>query len=177
MLYILGLLPIFMCAWRICCSMMSMLFSNYPTNHASTPSLSWVLWMFLVDISLFPAKIILYPIKSILLMLKIPISSFSQPFWASFFFRLWRLQVLRYPIPTKDVMRNKARAATAWFGDFTQKVMTFPEYEMFTKSLGCLGCQEGGAIWKWPIEIVDYCWFTYKRILKIDKILIVHDFF
>ena len=47
-------------------------------------------------------------------------------------------EVLRYPIPTKDVMRNKARAATAWFGDFTEKVMTFPEYEMFTKMLGWL---------------------------------------
>ena len=45
-------------------------------------------------------------------------------------------EVLRYPIPTKDVMRNKARAATAWFGDFTEKVMTFPEYEMFTKTPG-----------------------------------------
>eukprot|EP00933_Yihiella_yeosuensis_P071975 TRINITY_DN80236_c0_g1_i1.p1 TRINITY_DN80236_c0_g1~~TRINITY_DN80236_c0_g1_i1.p1 ORF type:complete len:930 (-),score=146.27 TRINITY_DN80236_c0_g1_i1:238-3027(-) len=41
--------------------------------------------------------------------------------------------MLRYPIPTEDVMRNKARAATAWFGDFIKKVMTFPEYEMFTK--------------------------------------------
>ena len=47
-------------------------------------------------------------------------------------------EVLRYPIPTKDVMRNKARAATAWFGDFTEKVMTFPEYEMFTKTPGWL---------------------------------------
>ncbi|CAL1169086.1 unnamed protein product, partial [Cladocopium goreaui] len=47
--------------------------------------------------------------------------------------------VLRYPIPTKDVMRNKARAATAWFGDFTQKVMTFPEYEMFTKNGESIG--------------------------------------
>eukprot|EP00434_Breviolum_minutum_P001616 symbB.v1.2.001426.t1/scaffold34.1/size402451/7 len=47
--------------------------------------------------------------------------------------------VLRYPIPTKDVMRNKARAATAWFGDFTEKVMTFPEYEMFTKNGESIG--------------------------------------
>ncbi|CAK8992365.1 unnamed protein product [Durusdinium trenchii] len=47
--------------------------------------------------------------------------------------------VLRYPIPTKDVMRNKARAATAWFGEFTEKVMTFPEYEMFTKNGETIG--------------------------------------
>ncbi|CAJ1353419.1 unnamed protein product [Effrenium voratum] len=50
--------------------------------------------------------------------------------------------VLRYPIPTKDVMRNKARAANAWFGEFVEKVMTFPEYEMFTKqgeSIGDMG--------------------------------------
>lgn len=40
---------------------------------------------------------------------------------------------LRYPIPTKDVMRNKARAVQAWFGAFSEKVMTFPEYEQFTK--------------------------------------------
>lgn len=30
-------------------------------------------------------------------------------------------EVLRYPIPTKDVMRNKARAANAWFGEFVEK--------------------------------------------------------
>lgn len=47
--------------------------------------------------------------------------------------------VLKYPIPTKDVMRNKARAATAWFGEFTEKVMTFPEYEMFTKNGESIG--------------------------------------
>ena len=41
----------------------------------------------------------------------------------------------RYPIPTKDVMRNKARAASAWFGDFTEKVMTFPEYETWRRLL------------------------------------------
>lgn len=40
--------------------------------------------------------------------------------------------MLRYPIPTKDVMRNKARAATAWFDAFIEKTMTFPEYEQFT---------------------------------------------
>merc|ERR1719197_1235839 len=39
--------------------------------------------------------------------------------------------MLRYPIPTKDVMRNKARAVTAWFGEFREKVFTFPEYEDF----------------------------------------------
>lgn len=47
--------------------------------------------------------------------------------------------VLRYPIPTKDVMRNKARAATAWFGEFIEKVMSFPEYEQFTKFHESLG--------------------------------------
>jgi len=39
--------------------------------------------------------------------------------------------MLKYPIPTDDVMRNKARAAAAWFGDFKEKVFGFPEYENF----------------------------------------------
>ncbi|CAE8740040.1 unnamed protein product, partial [Polarella glacialis] len=47
--------------------------------------------------------------------------------------------LLKYPIPTADVMRNKARAATAWFDQFVEKVMTFPEYEMFTKFKQPLG--------------------------------------
>jgi len=47
--------------------------------------------------------------------------------------------ILRYPIPTKDVMRNKARAATAWFGPFKDKTMTFPEYEQFTVNRESLG--------------------------------------
>lgn len=38
---------------------------------------------------------------------------------------------LRYPIPTKDVMRNKARASKAWFGPWTEKVFSFPEYQSF----------------------------------------------
>jgi len=50
---------------------------------------------------------------------------------------------LRYPIPTRDVMRNKARAATAWFGEFVEKVMTFPEYEMFTKNGESIGDMRG----------------------------------
>lgn len=46
---------------------------------------------------------------------------------------------LRYPIPTMDVMRNKARASKAWFGEFVEKVFSFPEYEAFTKKGESLG--------------------------------------
>jgi len=39
---------------------------------------------------------------------------------------------LRYPIPTADVMRNKARAVSAWFDEFKEKTLHgFPEYSMF----------------------------------------------
>mmetsp|Transcript_73427 Transcript_73427/g.160825 ORF Transcript_73427/g.160825 Transcript_73427/m.160825 type:complete len:983 (+) Transcript_73427:116-3064(+) len=46
---------------------------------------------------------------------------------------------LRYPIPTKDVMRNKARASKAWFGEFIDKVFSFPEYEAFARKGEPLG--------------------------------------
>lgn len=47
--------------------------------------------------------------------------------------------MLRYPIPTRDVMRNKARAVTAWFDGFRDKVFTFPEYEAFTDGSQVVG--------------------------------------
>jgi glycosyltransferase involved in cell wall biosynthesis len=47
--------------------------------------------------------------------------------------------MLRYPIPTRDVMRNKARAITAWFGEFRDKVFTFPEYEAFVSGEQSIG--------------------------------------
>lgn len=46
---------------------------------------------------------------------------------------------LRYPIPTRDVMRNKARAVSAWFGEFRDKIFTFPEYEVFVKGEESIG--------------------------------------
>lgn len=36
---------------------------------------------------------------------------------------------LRYTMNTEDVMRNKARAVSAWLGPFTQKSLSFPEYD------------------------------------------------
>lgn len=47
--------------------------------------------------------------------------------------------ILRYPIPTEDVMRNKARAVTAWFEEFREKVFTFPEYENFVDGSQSIG--------------------------------------
>lgn len=46
---------------------------------------------------------------------------------------------LKYPIPTRDVMRNKARATKAWFGEFADKAFTFPEYEAFSQRGESLG--------------------------------------
>lgn len=47
--------------------------------------------------------------------------------------------MLRYPIPTADVMRNKARAVTAWFDEWRDKVFTFPEYEAFVSGEMSIG--------------------------------------
>mmetsp|Transcript_147574 Transcript_147574/g.269124 ORF Transcript_147574/g.269124 Transcript_147574/m.269124 type:complete len:932 (-) Transcript_147574:26-2821(-) len=47
--------------------------------------------------------------------------------------------MLRYPIPTADVMRNKARAVTAWFDGFKEKVFTYPEYEDFLQGRNSIG--------------------------------------
>jgi hypothetical protein len=47
--------------------------------------------------------------------------------------------MLKYPIPTRDVMRNKARAVSAWFGEFRDKVFTFPEYEAFSEGSDSIG--------------------------------------
>merc|ERR1719336_2879155 len=46
---------------------------------------------------------------------------------------------LKYPIPTNDVMRNKARAATAWLDEFKEKTLSFPEYESFVTGQQKLG--------------------------------------
>lgn len=46
---------------------------------------------------------------------------------------------LKYPIPTEDVMRNKARAITAWLDEFKEKTLSFPEYEMFVSGEKQLG--------------------------------------
>ncbi|CAK0881138.1 unnamed protein product, partial [Prorocentrum cordatum] len=35
----------------------------------------------------------------------------------------------KFPMPTEDVMRNKARAVAAWFDEFKEKTFSFPEYE------------------------------------------------
>lgn len=40
---------------------------------------------------------------------------------------------LKYPMPTEMVMRNKARAVSAWMGEFKDKTLAFPEYDQFTK--------------------------------------------
>lgn len=46
---------------------------------------------------------------------------------------------LKYPIPTKQVMRNKARAISAWFGEFKEKTFTFPEYGDFLTGANTIG--------------------------------------
>lgn len=46
---------------------------------------------------------------------------------------------LKYPIPTADVMRNKARATAAWLGPFTEKVFSFPEFEAFVDNRAAMG--------------------------------------
>jgi len=46
---------------------------------------------------------------------------------------------LKYPMPTEDVMRNKARAVTAWLDDFKEKALSFPEYEAFVTGQQQLG--------------------------------------
>eukprot|EP00928_Gymnodinium_smaydae_P034707 TRINITY_DN24534_c0_g5_i1.p1 TRINITY_DN24534_c0_g5~~TRINITY_DN24534_c0_g5_i1.p1 ORF type:complete len:1060 (-),score=203.22 TRINITY_DN24534_c0_g5_i1:130-3252(-) len=47
---------------------------------------------------------------------------------------------LHYPIPTKDVMRNKARAVSAWFDDFKHKTFgDFPEYAQFVTGKSSIG--------------------------------------
>eukprot|EP00747_Dinoflagellata_sp_TGD_P026889 gnl/TRDRNA2_/TRDRNA2_132250_c0_seq1.p1 gnl/TRDRNA2_/TRDRNA2_132250_c0~~gnl/TRDRNA2_/TRDRNA2_132250_c0_seq1.p1 ORF type:complete len:581 (+),score=89.77 gnl/TRDRNA2_/TRDRNA2_132250_c0_seq1:3-1745(+) len=46
---------------------------------------------------------------------------------------------LKYPIPTKDVMRNKARAVNAWFDEWREKVYEFPEYENFVSGAQSIG--------------------------------------
>eukprot|EP00927_Polykrikos_kofoidii_P049687 TRINITY_DN43710_c0_g1_i1.p1 TRINITY_DN43710_c0_g1~~TRINITY_DN43710_c0_g1_i1.p1 ORF type:complete len:934 (-),score=165.54 TRINITY_DN43710_c0_g1_i1:85-2691(-) len=46
---------------------------------------------------------------------------------------------LKYPIPTREVMRNKARAVSAWFDGFKDKVFTFPEYKQFTDGTSQIG--------------------------------------
>jgi len=46
---------------------------------------------------------------------------------------------LKYPIPTRDVMRNKARAVSGWFGDFKDKTFLFPEYEDFITGKNHIG--------------------------------------
>jgi len=38
-----------------------------------------------------------------------------------------------------DVMRNKARAVTAWFGDFAEKTFTYPEYQDFITKKNSVG--------------------------------------
>jgi len=43
---------------------------------------------------------------------------------------------LKYPIPTEHVMRNKARAVSAWFSEFREKTFTFPEYEEAKGTIG-----------------------------------------
>eukprot|EP00927_Polykrikos_kofoidii_P072064 TRINITY_DN68220_c0_g1_i1.p1 TRINITY_DN68220_c0_g1~~TRINITY_DN68220_c0_g1_i1.p1 ORF type:complete len:949 (+),score=144.22 TRINITY_DN68220_c0_g1_i1:268-3114(+) len=49
---------------------------------------------------------------------------------------------LKYPMPTEDVMRNKARAVKAWFGPFAEKTWTFPEYGMFIRKEQEIGGME-----------------------------------
>ena len=47
---------------------------------------------------------------------------------------------LKYPIPTADVMRNKARAVAAWFGDFANMTYnSFPEYSQFVNGEANIG--------------------------------------
>jgi len=46
---------------------------------------------------------------------------------------------LKYPIPTKDVMRNKARAVSAWYGDLKNKTFLFPEYAQFASGESHIG--------------------------------------
>jgi len=46
---------------------------------------------------------------------------------------------LKYPIPSEDVMRNKARAVTAWLGEFKDKTLSFPEYEEFVTGKHTIG--------------------------------------
>lgn len=46
---------------------------------------------------------------------------------------------LKYPIPTHDVMRNKARAVNAWMDGFIEKTMSFPEYGFFMNGVWNLG--------------------------------------
>lgn len=46
---------------------------------------------------------------------------------------------LKYPMPTEDVMRNKARAVNGWLGPFVDKTLAFPEYENFVSGAQSLG--------------------------------------
>ena len=84
-------------------------------------------------------------------------------------------------------MRNKARAANAWFDEFTEKVMTFPEYEMFTKQLGekkkkknnkqlgyvkhKINLANWSIVISWPSDKIELCCFfsetfwTNKHVL------------
>lgn len=46
---------------------------------------------------------------------------------------------LKYPMPSRDVMRNKARAVSAWFDAFKEKAFLFPEYEDFITGQNQIG--------------------------------------
>ena len=154
-----------MCAWRICCSMMSMLFSNYPTNHASTPSLSWVFWMFLVDISLFPARIVIYPIRSILLMLKIPINpnksqspAFPSLFGPRFIFPPLTPAgfALSHPHQRRDAQQGPCRhSLVRWLHAEGHDLPGVRDVHQEPWMPWMPWMPRRGAVWKWPIEIVD----------------------
>ncbi|CAJ1345626.1 unnamed protein product [Effrenium voratum] len=46
---------------------------------------------------------------------------------------------LKYTMKTEDVMRNKARAVSAWLGPFANKTFTFPEYDEFFNGENSIG--------------------------------------
>mmetsp|Transcript_166364 Transcript_166364/g.534379 ORF Transcript_166364/g.534379 Transcript_166364/m.534379 type:complete len:928 (+) Transcript_166364:123-2906(+) len=47
--------------------------------------------------------------------------------------------VLKYPMKTEDVMRNKARAVMAWLQEYQEKTLSFPEYESFVSGEQSVG--------------------------------------
>ncbi|CAK9009238.1 unnamed protein product [Durusdinium trenchii] len=63
---------------------------------------------------------------------------------------------LKYTMNTEDVMRNKARAVSAWLGPFTQKSLSFPEYEAFFNGENSIGNLSNFQILKEKLKCAEF---------------------
>lgn len=68
----------------------------------------------------------------------------------------------KFPMPTEDVMRNKARAIAAWFDEFKEKAFAFPEYEDIVAGHNPMGSMSHFDNLKRSLSCKPFTWYIQR---------------